>query len=181
MTGDPIEGYSNYQTLGTRGVEVEARFKAERAWLNLNYSFYTAPGKGSVPNYAYPGRSDVLLGTPQHKVVAYGAVGVTEDLWASANAVYLSERYGYVDATVDPAGELIPIAGSVDDGVLLGTFLTLRDVLSPGLDLQVGVQNVLDTRLLLMPAYDGLHPPTPVQSREYLLTLRFDGSTPRSP
>jgi outer membrane cobalamin receptor len=174
-TGEDVEGYTNYKEMGTRGVEVEARLKTSRAWLTTSYSFYTSAGKNAVPNYAVPSRDDALLGTPKHKFVVYGSVSLTEGVRASTNVVYMSERYGYTDADVDAdTGELTPIEGSADGGWLAGLFLTFENAGAQGLDIQLGVHNLFNTRFMLMPAFDGLHPPIPAQSREYLIKITLD-------
>jgi len=193
-TSSDSEVYKNYSTTGTRGVELGARVKQARGFANVSYSYYSAVGKNRVPQYGVPWQTPVesdvmqsdpsayrataLLGMPQHKVAAYGAVQMMGDYWLSGSALYLSKRYGYASSILADDGTLAYSTISTEKPVVqLSAFVTVRDVGVRGMNIQAGVHNVLDSRWRYVEAYDGGHAPSPAPSREFMLRVAFDETT----
>ncbi len=192
---DPVtgsEGYKNFDKTGSRGIELEARVREKHGFLTLGYSFYTAAGKNTVPQYAVPTsmpsefnegdldnktlyRQNVLLGWPQHKITAYGGVELFRDLWVSGSLLFLSKRYGYASATLaaDQAIDHYNLTAQ-DPALLLSAFVTYRNLGMKGMNVAAGVHNLTDERWRYVEGYDGGHAPSPAPSREYLLRLSFD-------
>ena len=188
------EGYKNFPKTGTRGVEVEARIKHKRVWANLSYSYYQSGSvlaENQVPQYAVPVsdsadttasltdstnfRQNVLLGWPQHKIAAYGAVEAYKDLWLSASVFWMSARYAYLSGILDSTGALSgEHIGSESPVAVASVFLTWKNVIHKGGSIQVGIHNLFDANYRYVEGYAGDHAPVPAPSREYFVRLAFD-------
>jgi outer membrane receptor protein involved in Fe transport len=170
-TAANLEGYRNFAAMGTRGAELELRFKSERIFANLSYSFYTTAGKDRVPTLSVPGRSDVLLGFAPHKLALLAGGGITKSIDASLSAVLLAgERFGYYG--FDPLGA--PVGKNYGTELLLGAFVSYKDLLVPGSIVGLGVANLANARTVLIQPYDNGHPPLPGPSREIFLRIGLD-------
>jgi outer membrane receptor protein involved in Fe transport len=166
-----LDGYRNYDQMGTRGLECELRWKAERAFANLSYSFYTTRGKSRIATLSVPGRGDVLLGFAPHKLALLGGAGLTRRLDASLSVVLLAgERFGYY--AYDVAG--VPAGRDYGTELQLGAFVSYRDLLGPGSYVGLGLSNLTNAKTLLIQPYDNGHPPMAGMSREVFVKIGFE-------
>jgi len=169
-----MEGYKNSGQTGSRGFELEARVRfVPRLWLNGSYSYYTAAGKNDVDLYAVEGCGNCLLGTPRHKAVLLGSIELLRHLRVSPQLIYLSKKPGYLDPYLDLVDYELPL-GYTDPAFLVGLFVTYQDLGMIGLDVQVGVHNLLDDASPLVQPYYGSHPPMPWPGREFLVSLSYE-------
>jgi outer membrane receptor for ferrienterochelin and colicin len=177
LTIDPTAnqvGYVNGDSTGTAGVEAELRVRYPWMYASLSYSFYSTSGQNVVDYYKVPGHDDVTLAIPAHKV----AINTGFTLWRDhvtigATAVYMSERFGYLHA--DDMG--MPVLGAAPNLFLLNANLAYRNLGMRGLDLSVGVFNLLGAQYQLLQAFTGGHPPMTYGGREVFarLTYNFGG------
>jgi len=166
------EGYRNEAQTGTRGCELELRFRAARAFANLSYSFYDAAGKNEVETFSVPGKSHVLLGFSPHKLALRAGYDLLEKLSLNLSALLLSDqRYGYT--RYDGNAELTAIE-DFGPSLTLNANLLYRDLFWPGFFAQLGVANLQNDTFLYIQPYNNSHAPMPARSREIFLKLGFD-------
>ena len=175
-TATTAEGYRNYGRMGTRGLEFELRFKSERIFANLSYSYYTAAGKDKIQTLEVPGHRSVLLGLSPHKVAVLGGASITKQLDASLSATLLAgERFGFY--TYDPAtGD--PVAKDFGAELQLNAFVSYKNLVVPGSFVGLGVYNLANARTLLIQPYDNGHAPLPGASREVFVRIGYDYRRP---
>lgn len=164
------EEYFNAKRTGTRGVEVDYRIKYPRGYAGINYSFYSARGKNEVESYEVPGRDDVLLAFPSHKVTMAGSINVTKGLAINPSAVIYGERFGYM--TGDADGN--PMIGRQAPTALVNVYALYRDLLVPGLEVGAGVYDVANQHVHYLQPYGGGHAPLPGTGRELVFRLAYE-------
>ena len=165
-----VEGYLNAGDTGTGGIE--AQLKAKFAWMfgGLTYSFYTAARQNDVGSYAVPGRDDVLLAAPAHKVTLSTGIKLWRDhVVLGLTGVYMSARYRLLPPAADGSAR----ASAEPQTVLLGANVSSRNLWNSGLDLTLGVQNALGQLYRVVQPYDGGHAPYPMASREVFVRLSY--------
>lgn len=173
---DPVtstESYQNFNKTGSRGVESELSLRHERVYASATYSFYHTAGKNRVPAYQIPGRSDMLLAFPGHKITFNGGVVPLEGLSINPSLVFMSARYGYGAVT----GGGTQLIRKYDPVTLLNLFVRYDGLFIPPLSVGAGIRNLLNENAVYIQPYDGYHPPLPGQSREFIfhLSLQMDG------
>ena len=166
------EGYTNYTRTGTRGVEAELRYRRRNAWAQLSYSLYRAHDN-EVASYAVPDQPALLLALPAHKVTLVASVNPWANLHLTASGIFMSPRHGFLRGEEGESDvEASPPA------VLVNAFATYKDLGVRGLELGVGVYDLLNQGTPLLQPYDGGHAPMPGPRREILgrlqYTYRFD-------
>ncbi len=164
-----IEEYRNYDLTGSRGLEAVYQLRKERWHLNLGYSFYRALPNGTAEAYHVPGKPNVYLVFPAHKVTFQGSVAPTRHLRLNPSVLYLGERYGFT--ALDGDGN--PVLARLAPQVLANLYVSYDNLLVKGLDLGVGAYNLFNSRQPLPRAYQGEIDPTPGRSRELLLKLTY--------
>jgi hypothetical protein len=66
------------------------------------------------------------------------------------------------------------VLGEQSANLLLAATLTFRDFVTRGLDLSVGVRNLLDERIRAFQPFAGGHAPLPLAGREVGVRIGFD-------
>ena len=165
------DGYRNYDRMGTRGAEFELRFRAERLFANLSYSYYTAAGKDKIDSLAVPGSNSVLLGFSPHKIALLAGFELFRHLDASVSASVLGpQRFGYY--AYDAAGA--PQTKDFGAEVLLNAYVCYRNLLVPGSFAGLGIYNLGNAKTVLIQPYNNGHAPIPGLSREVFLRVGYD-------
>jgi outer membrane cobalamin receptor len=165
------EGYRNYDRMGTRGAEFELRFKSDRHFADLSYSYYTAAGKDRIDTLAVPGHGSVLLGFSPHKVALLAGTGITQHVDASLSAILLAgQRFGYY--AYDAAGA--PVAKDYGAELQVNAFVSYQDLLFPGSFVGLGIYNLANAKTVLIQPYDNGHSPMPGPTREVFLRIGYD-------
>jgi outer membrane receptor protein involved in Fe transport len=173
---DPVTSeqiYQNFRRTGSRGAEAELRLHDRRGSLTLGYSFYTAGPKNQVDLYATPDPARVLA-FPAHKLSARASVNIGRHFTFDPSATWISSRYAATGA--DSGGN--PTYASTGTQLLLNLFATARDLGLKGLDLGVGVYNLLDAQDDYIQPYDSGHAPLPGPSREWMARLSYQVALP---
>jgi outer membrane cobalamin receptor len=166
---NPSGSYFNATQTGSRGLEAEVRSEASWGSLDGSYSFYRSTTE--VPEYQVSGHPGLALAFPAHKVTLAGTLELGRGLQLDPSVVWTSQRYGYDERTPTGTGTVRPFAPQT----LVNVFVGWQDLLLPGLDVDAGVFDVLDTRYTFLQAYDSFHAPLPGTGREYLLRISFEG------
>lgn len=177
--------YTNYDRAGSKGIEAEYQFKNAQWHLTAGYSFYSVAGMKKVGIYSpkeflstdslapsgTQRRSDILLGFPAHKVTAKATFNVNKHFSVSTTLIYNSERYGY-DAMPDDSGTYTFALKDYSPNYMAHVFLNY-DNLFKGLNLGVGIYNVLNDDYAFATPYYGSGGALPSQSRELLLKVAY--------
>jgi outer membrane receptor for ferrienterochelin and colicins len=166
-----LDGYRNYNRLGTRGCEIELRYKSDRRFADLSYSYYRAAGATDVDSLTVPGHSAVLLGFAPHKLAALVGATLVDRLDVSMSATLLAgSRFGYY--AYDAAGA--PVAKDYGAELLLNAYLSYSIAYWPGMFVGLGIYNLANARTQLIQAYDNGHAPLPGPSREIFVRVGYD-------
>jgi len=161
-----VETYQNFEETGTRGFELDYRFKEEWGYVNANYSYYRAIDN-LVDFYSVENKPDLLLGMPAHKLAATAHIRFAKKLALNPSLVYLSSRYGYrAPAESGPPEKFDPV-------YLANLNFSWRDFASEGLDLDFGIYDIFGQNLEFIQPYKGDHAPLPGPSREFRLRLGY--------
>ncbi len=175
-TVDPVSAqqvYLNAGQTGSRGVEAELHLKGRRGSLVVGYSFYTSRGKNDVDLYKTPDPSRVL-GMPAHKLMARGTWQIDPRFSLNANLTWYSRRASAV--SLDTDGN--PVIGSLNAATVVDVLFRMRDVGAKGVELAVGVHNLLDTDFRYAQPYNASHAPLPGPGREVMVRLAYDLGIP---
>lgn len=160
-----VDSYANFDRTGTRGIEIEGRYKDTWGYITANYSFYTAVDN-QVDYYTVPGHDELLLGFPATKVTLKNSTKLWgNDLRINPSIIYFSERYGF-----DVDGSTLT---KYDPETMIDLNISKDNFLINGLRASIGVHNLLNNDFRFIQAYDGGHNPLPGASREFVLQLYF--------
>lgn len=164
---------STYLNLGrttTWGVEADLRWKRERLDLHLGYSWYRV-SENDAPPYEVPGDEKALLAFPNHKFTASGTFLLGRGFSLNTTFAVLGKRHGYRS---DGAGTLVP--DTFPARALWNVYLLRENCFAEGLDLGVGLYNLLGSDYAFIQPYQASHTPLPGPSRELVFKLgwRFD-------
>lgn len=159
------ESYSNYDKTGSRGVELEYRYRRGPHFMTLSYTYATAAGKNSVELYEVPGRDDVLLAMPAHKVTALLNVNVYEGLSITPSMTWTSKVAGYLTNAETVQGQPAQLLANV--------YLSYQSLGLKGLNAGLGVFNLLDQKQGFVQPYAGGHAPLPSRGREVVGNVSY--------
>lgn len=165
------EGYKNISQTGTKGAEFEYKFRDKWGYINFNFSYYDANGMNKVENYAVAKNNAILLGAPQIKANLFTNFKITKNLSLNPSATFLSERYAITiyDENIDDV-----VQEKIDPAIFLNLFVNYDNLLIKGLNLGIGVYDILDTKYDFIQPYNSWHAPYPGPSREFLVKLSYN-------
>lgn len=162
---DGGDSYRNFPRSGSSGWEMEYRLKDSWGFLTLTYAFYTSAWKKeTIEAYLVPGRKDVLLAFPAHQLGVNTTVELGSHWTANLSGTLLSSRYGYT--APDKVEKFAPTA-------LLNAFVRKQNLFTKGLDLGLGIYDLLNQKFMFIQPYSGGHAPMPGPSREFLLRVSY--------
>ena len=152
------ENYVNFPRTGTRGWGASFKFKNGADRVELGLSHYSA-FHNTVPEYAAADPT-ALLGFPKDKVTLNSSFALSESFTFSPSAVYLSKRAGYYTAADIKKYNAV---------TFINIYFALKDSVSKGLILGLGVYNVFNSANYFIQPYNSGHAPLPGGSREIAL------------
>ncbi len=194
ITKDPIiyfvgenetEGYVNQKQTGTRGAELEFRYKGEKGFVEVAYSYYTTAGKEGIATFAVDENKNQpigllpkkisedknqLLGLAPQKFSIWTNHSIYKNLNVNASLIWLSSRYAYNQENRN--GQLL--LKKFDSNTLFNLSLMYKDFLRDGINISLGVQDLFNQSPPFMQPYDGAHAPLPNLSREFLFKINYD-------
>lgn len=162
------EGYRNFDRTGSRGVEIEYRYRPEWGSLAAGYSHYQARNNEVEP-YEVPSDDSYLLGFPRNKVSLSASIRTGSTIRVNPTLTYFGKRFGYT--TADDSGSAV--LESFSPATLLNVFVTKSGFLRPELSLGMGVFNLLGEDYAFIQPYNSGHPPLPDASREFVVRLTY--------
>ena len=154
LNGGPLSDY---------GGEAELRYRGERFAGTLGYSYYQADQQLSAERLLLYGSavSGLNLALPAHKVSGSGTFHLTKKLDWNLNATYQTAARAWVYPGQE---EWLPAEFT------LNTFIERR---WKSFECGIGIQNLLDQKILLGQAYNGGAAPLPLLGRNYFVRLTY--------
>lgn len=165
---DNADRYRNAGPTGTRGFEMQLKWKRGRWISDFNYSYYSTAGHSVISNYEVFGHPGRLLAFPQHKINANIQIPLGEKMVLMPYASWISDRYASSNSS---DGTLSVIR--YPDMFYTGISCNYNDLFINGLDLQVGCINLTDQVVYYIQPYNSDHMPLPGNSREFQIKLRY--------
>jgi outer membrane cobalamin receptor len=167
------EWYQNFAKTGSTGFELEYRLKYTWGNATAAYSYASQQvtskwgyfNKNTVPDYMVPGRSDMTIGFPQHKLTVNSCF-FTGPMSIDPSFSLISSRYAY-DA--EGIGDL-----KIGPVFLFNLFVRYPNLFLKGFCAGAGVYNLFNQEYDLIQPYNGGLPPHPGASREVFLKLTYD-------
>ena len=163
------EGYINKEANGSMGIEGEYRYKGKWGYVNMTYSYYTIASKTQVPDYSVDQNSSLSLAFPANKITLNSSINLTPSFFISPSFCYSGKRYGY--AGVDSLGDYT--LSEFKEQYFVNFYAGYNNLFVKGLDLSVGVFDILNEKVLYIQPYSGGHAPLPGVSREIIFKLRY--------
>ncbi|HBF87966.1 MAG TPA: hypothetical protein DDX39_04915 [Bacteroidales bacterium] len=180
ITQDPIiyfydsetesEGYYNAEQAGTRGVDLEYKIRDKWGYITTNYSFYTAKSLNKVETFSVPGNENALLAAPQHKITLNSSFKINKNFSINPSVIFMSKRYGYANLDLTET-EIISEHPQV---LLANIFISYNNLFTKGLNIGIGVYDILNTKFSYIQAYNNWHSPYPGTSREIVLKIAYN-------
>ncbi len=161
--------YENFDQSGSRGVELVYQYRSTWGYLNINYSLSSAAGKNKVSIYDVDGNDNTLVGIPNSKFNFYSSVNLAQNISLNPSFTLIGERYGY--SSIDDSNNAI--LQKFEPVSFFNLNLNFNNLLTQGLSLSVGGNNLLDEAFVFIQPYDGMHSPLPGSRREFVLSLRY--------
>jgi outer membrane cobalamin receptor len=162
-------GYTNASKQGSNGFELEYRYKYTWGFSTINYSFYTEKWKSAPDYYTAAGYPNVVLGMPQSKFTILNSIKLSEKIDVTPSMIYCSKRYGYIqDAEWNTAIKEYP------SSIIVNLNLSFSNILAKGLNLDLGIFNILNDKSALIQPYNGGYPPYPGREREFVIRLNYN-------
>lgn len=163
------DGYINSGKSGSRGVEAEFRHKQRNGYFFINYAFYTVAGKSVIEDYRVEENESVLLAFPAHKINFNGSFTLYKGLSFNPSILFRGSRYAYT--SIDTAGS--SVIERLPASVYVNLYFYYENLFCKGLNLGLGIYNVLNEPVLFIQPYNGYHAPLPGLSREFILKLNY--------
>ncbi len=164
------EGYANFESTGTHGIELEYLYKDKWGSLSVNYSYYSAAGDNKVLSYNVPGEENRMLGFAQNKVNVAATFALSKNVSLNTTITNLGKRNAAL--TVDEFDE--PIISELDSELFLNIYFSYRNLLTKGLNVGAGIYNITDNDYVFVQPYNSYHSPLPASGREILLRLTYN-------
>ncbi len=158
--------YKNSPKQGSDGFELEYRYKYVWGFSTINYSFYTDKWKSIPENYQVPGNPNAVLGLPQNKFTLLSSFKFNNNIYITPSVIYSGLRYGY------PLSDIV--INKYDPSILLNLNFSFNNIVTKGLNLDLGAFNILNDKSVLLQPYNGGYPPYPGMEREFVARLTYN-------
>lgn len=167
------ESVINEGRVGTSGLELEYRYKSAFWSLTTNYSYYKTNPQNTGTSYAVPGNANLNMAFPAHKITNSISFNLTDKISASANFVFGSKRFAYVDYIYHEDGSNTPVLGELDPYLLANLNFKYNNILNSGLFVGFSVHDLTDTYTPFVQPYDAEYTPIPSGGREIAIQLGY--------
>ncbi|QHT70056.1 TonB-dependent receptor plug domain-containing protein [Rhodocytophaga rosea] len=180
-----INVFSNFKRTGTRGYELDYRFKTKWGSVSANYSFYSLESKPRIAAYSVSTfnrnpekRAEVnnnqVLGLANHKLNVNATYFITQNFSANVTATFYGKRYGYDVLFTGPGkfdvdGQLIrrsPVG-------LANLYFHYQNLFTKGLDVGIGAYNLFNSKYDFLQPNFALNTPVPGPSREIIVKAGY--------
>jgi len=163
------DSYRNAGRTGTRGAELDFRWKTNWGYLSVSHAYYTSDKGTGVEEYVVPGVSGVHLAFPAHKSVCSANVRLSDRFNITPAVTGMSKRFGArinPDSGDEEAVEFRPVVYA-DLAIHAEKFLHDR------LRATLACMNLFNDPVDYIQPYNSNHAPLPGPSRELRLRLTY--------
>jgi outer membrane cobalamin receptor len=163
------DSYRNADRTGTRGAELEFRWKSNWGFLSFMHAYYTTAGHSGVSEYGIPGISSLHLAFPAHKLNCSANIRISDQMNVSPSITGLSRRYGsrMNNITgVEEAVEFRPVAYA-------DLALNVEHLLHDRIRITLAGMNLLNEPVDYIQPYNSNHAALPGPGRELRLRLTY--------
>ncbi len=176
-TKDPIiyfynendeDEYINEKSTGTRGFEIEYKWKSLSWYADVNYSFYTASGHDIISIYRIPGNAEQLLAFPAHKLNLSSNIRISAKINVTPSFTFVSKKYSLLET--EPGTS---VTHTYDPALYSNITVNFENLFYKGLSLQASCTNLTNAETNYIQPYNGNHSPLPGPGREFLLKLTY--------
>jgi outer membrane cobalamin receptor len=177
-TKDPIiyyydemefDKYINKSSTGSRGFDVDCKWKFEGWLLSFAYSYSTTAGHNVIDVYKVPGHEKNVLAFPSHELNIVSNVHLSKSLNFSPSLTFMGTRYSYLEDQNSIIG-----TEEISPSLYMNINFNVNDIFCKGLMLQAGCFNLSDEKTLYIQPYNGNHRPLPGQGRQFQLKFRYN-------
>ncbi|MGB4775310.1 MAG: TonB-dependent receptor, partial [Daejeonella sp.] len=165
----PFGNFINENNTGTKGLELEYSYKSKFGFIAANYAYFSAKNRNYVTAYQVPEHDNNLLAWPAGKLNIYGSLNLSENMSLSPTITYLSSRYAFTQ--FDANGALI--LKKNPETVYFNLFFQNRNLLTKGLDVGVGINDISNQRQLFIQPYNSASAPLSGVGREILVRMSY--------
>lgn len=168
------EIYYNAAKSGTRGAEIETRWKDSWGYITANYSYYRVTQNQSnafkaVDYQTGETHDKAHLAFATHKASLSSSFNLTPKLSLNPSLLWYGSRYAYTQMTEAGQNTLKHYKPTL----LMNLFLRQQDFLTKNLDVGIGVYNLLNKDFEFIQPYNGGHAPLPDKSREFVVNFNY--------
>ena len=167
------DSYANFDQTGSRGFEIDYRYRKKSFGFNAAYSFYSTAGKNYVPYYQVDGDDSRVLGIPMNKATIAGFINPCSRFTLHPSVIWMSERTAMVTDTPPDTVGGTTVQKNLSAALLLNLSARFHDLGLKGLDLGLGLFNIGNNDFQLVQPYRGGHPPLPAFDREWVVDLGY--------
>ncbi len=165
--------YANFDQTGSRGFELDYRYKAKSYGLTAAYSFYSTAGKNYVPYYQVDGDDSRVLGIPMNKATLTGFINPCSRFSIYPSVIWMSERAAMVTDTPPDTVNGTTVQRNLSAALLVNLSARFHDLGLKGLEAGVGIFNLGNNDFKLVQPYRGGHTPLPAFDREWVVDLGY--------
>ncbi len=164
-----LEDYRNFSLTGSDGLEVVYKIQRPRWYANASYSYYHAAAHHTVDVYRVESKPNLFVAIPAHKIALNGSLKITQHLRLNPSLLYCTERYGTARTDADLNLVMVRFAPYT----LANLFVSYDNLLVNGLDLGLGVNDLLNSRPPVLRGYQSEADLLPGRSREVFVKLMY--------
>ena len=175
---DGEESYRNVKPFGSQGCEISVRKSKGKIRYQLSYGNYHSLHNQTSSYCQVEGKS-VNLAMPGQKGSASISVPLHPDLTASVMAIFQGSRYGVVGPNPASASGSVPILSKeyqyshYPADLTLNLFLHYKVGITEGLEISLGIVDILNQGTQYVQPYAGFHMPLPGPTREYIVRICY--------
>jgi len=167
--------YGNLDKIGSRGMELEYKLIKNRFKLGFNLSYFTITENTLELFKAKPGSNDIL-GFPSIKINAFTGIKFSDNLSINPSVSYVGHRYGYIKGVLPTSSNELPkhIMKEFDPTFIINLNFRTKDLFIPGLQLDLGVLNLLNNNYEYIQAFRGNSAPLPAPSTSLIFRALYE-------
>lgn len=170
----------NYQNsedkYASHGMEVEYRKAGKDVSLGVNFAFSRVK-QISLENYKVPGMDGEILGFPSFTLNSYAAFCISDHLSISPSFSFYGTRYGYINGKIVVVNGLTKIEHTLkefDPVFLFNLNFRTNDLFLDGLDVDLGIKNLLNVEYEYIQPFQSLSAPLPAPSAALVLRMVYN-------
>jgi outer membrane receptor protein involved in Fe transport len=168
ITGYP-DGYRNSRVaIGSKGLELEYKYKSDFGSFNFIYSHYSVGNKGVDRGNNVPADRTQTLGIAKNKLTIAGSFNITPKIFLSPSLNILGRRWGTTGIDSNDRGVFSEFKSQTTINLYAGSSLLVRNM-----TIGAGIRNITNTDIIYIQAYNSLHAPLPGMGREYYLKISY--------